>query len=116
MKILIVDDSRFIRLKIRQFIEQLGYNVAGEAKDGLEAVKMYKTLKPDVVLSDLEMPNLDGYGMLGQIKEFDNNAKIIMITSVVNTQAIQKLISLGAVEVVQKPVDLQKIDIILKKI
>lgn len=111
-KVLLVDDARASRVIVGKIVKKLGHDVVGEAVDGQEGFEMYKELQPDVVLSDIEMPVLDGYGCLQKIIEYDKNAKVVMITSVVNAQFIQKILSLGALDAVKKPINdakLQKI-------
>lgn len=102
-KVLIVDDSRVARMTLRKVIEEFGHEVIYEAKDGLEGVESYKKLKPDIVICDIEMPNLDGNDLLKQIKEFDNDANVAIVSSVTNKQTIQKLFILGAVDIIKKP-------------
>ena len=60
--ILIVDDAAFMRMMIKDILTKNGYNVVGEAENGLKAVEMYTELKPDLVLMDITMPELDGIG------------------------------------------------------
>ena len=76
--ILIVDDAAFMRMMIKDILTKNGYNVVGEAENGLKAVEKYNELKPDLVLMDITMPELDGIGALKKIKEADPNALIIM--------------------------------------
>jgi len=111
-KVLLVDDARASRMIVGKIIEQLGHEVIGQAENGELGFEAYKELKPDVVLSDIEMPVLDGYGMIEKIIEYDPDAAIAMVTSVVNAQIIQKILSVGAMDAVKKPVNeakLQKI-------
>ena len=83
--VLIVDDSKIARKLIRKVLLELELEVIGEAVDGLDAIEQYNHLKPDLVLSDLEMPKLDGLGMLRSIKKIDIDSKIIILTSNINT-------------------------------
>ena len=62
--ILIVDDAAFMRMMIKDILTKNGYNVVGEAENGLKAVEKYTELKPDLVLMDITMPELDGIGAL----------------------------------------------------
>ena len=111
-KVLLVDDSRSSRMIIEKVVKKLGHEVIGQAEDGEKGFEAYKELKPDLVLSDVEMPNLDGHGMVKRIIEFDPDASIAMVTSVVNAQFIKKIISEGALYAVKKPINEEK----LKKI
>jgi len=111
-KVLIVDDSKVARMFVGKIIKKLGHEIIGEAQNGQDGFEKYKELKPDIVFSDIEMPILDGYEGLEKIIDFDSNAKVIMITSVVNTQIIQKIMALGAKDSLKKPITEDK----LKKI
>ena len=104
-KILIVDDSRTSRKILRVILEEAGNEVIGEATNGQEAFEMYKELKPDVVTLDITMPVLDGVGALKLIKEFDDNAKIVMVTAAGQKGNVVEAIKLGAFEFVTKPFD-----------
>lgn len=115
-KILVVDDSATSRKIIKKVVEKLGHEVVAEAADGWEGLHKYQEIKPDLILSDIEMPKLDGYGMIEQLMKFDKNIKIAYITSVVNAQLIQKLFALGAFDVITKPVTDEKISELFKKI
>ena len=101
--VLVVDDSKFSRKNSIMLLEKMEYEIIGEAVDGLDGLQKYKELQPDLVISDLEMPNLDGVGMIKEIKSYDSKAKIIVISSIVNSQVIQEVIKLQA-SVVQKPI------------
>jgi len=78
-KVLIVDDASFMRISIRSMLEKDGFEVVGEAADGLEAISQYKTLQPDVVTMDITMPNMTGIEAVKGILEFDAKAKILMV-------------------------------------
>jgi two-component system chemotaxis response regulator CheY len=111
-RVLLVDDARASRMIIGKIVKKLGHTIVGEACDGQEGFDMYNELKPDVVLSDIEMPVCNGYKMVEKIISVDKNAKIVMITSVVNAQLIKKILSSGAIDAVKKPINevkLQKI-------
>ena len=109
MKILLVDDSKTSRIIVGKIVKNLGYEVVGEASNGEEGFEKYKELKPDLVLSDIEMPVLDGHGMVKKIIEYDSNAKVIMVTSVVNAAFIQKIKSDGAITAIKKPINEAKL-------
>jgi len=102
-KVLIVDDSKFSRSNNRKIIEALGYEVIAEAVDGIDGIKKFKEFNPDLILTDIEMPNLDGIGMIKDIRSYNKDVKIIVISSVVNSQIIQEVIKLNA-SVVKKPI------------
>ena len=102
-KVLLVDDSKVARMTLKKTIEEFGHEVICEAQDGLEGVKKYKELRPDLIICDIEMPNLDGNELLKQIKEFNSDANVAIVSSVTNTQVVQKLLAQGAIEVIKKP-------------
>ena len=79
-KVLIVDDSTFMRKRIKSKLTDLGYQIAGEARDGTEAVEKYSSLKPDLVTMDITMRGKDGISASKEILENDPEANIIMLT------------------------------------
>ncbi|ABP66438.1 response regulator receiver protein [Caldicellulosiruptor saccharolyticus DSM 8903] len=106
---LIVDDSPMWRKVIKRFIEEkLGGNIVGEAKDGIEAIVLYKKLKPDIVTMDIEMPNLDGIKALEEILNFDKDAKVIMISSKGEEDVVRKALLKGAQDFIRKDLKLEK--------
>ena len=115
-QVLIVDDSTTSREIIKKAVEKLGHTVIGEAKDGWEGLHKYQELKPDIILSDIEMPNLNGYDMLEQLLKLDKNIKVAYITSVVNAQMIKKLLALGAFHSITKPINSEKLKVIFNKL
>ncbi len=102
---LVADDSAFARKNISQVLEKLGGSVVGEASNGVEALALYGTLHPDLVLLDITMPQLDGVETLRQIIEQDKNARVIMVSSIGHKEMVWKAICLGAKSFVTKPYD-----------
>ena len=80
-KILIVDDSRTSRKMLREILEGMGHEIAGEATNGEEGYVMYKELNPDLVTLDITMPKMDGIEALMLIKKYNENAEAVMITA-----------------------------------
>lgn len=115
-KILIVDDTAFMRLLLRQIIEKNGYEVVGEAENGQIAVEKYKELKPDLVTMDITMPVMDGIESLEHIKAYDPDAKVIMCTAIDEQERMIKAIELGAMEYFIKPFDAERISTMMKLI
>lgn len=114
--ILIVDDSRLSRALNKSLLVDMGHNVIDEAVDGLDGYEKYKALKPDLILSDIEMPNLDGLGLVKKIRATDNDTQIIIISSMANARVIEHLSRLG-IAVVQKPItDERKLVAAIKKV
>ena len=79
--VLIVDDAEFMRVMLRDIIEDMDLNVVGEAGDGNEAIQLYSQLKPNLVLMDITMPVLDGTEALKSIMAQDPAATVVMITA-----------------------------------
>ncbi len=69
--ILICDDAAFMRMMIKDILSKNGYEIAGEAENGLKAVEKYREVKPDLVMMDITMPEMDGIQALKKIKEED---------------------------------------------
>ena len=75
-KVMICDDAAFMRMMIKDILTKNGYNVAGEAENGMKAVEKFKEVNPDLVLMDITMPEMDGIQALKEIKKLDGGAKI----------------------------------------
>ncbi len=101
--ILIVDDSGFARKILKDMLESEGYNIVGEAGDGLEAIEMAKEKKPDFIFMDVAMPKLDGMGALPRIMEMNLNSKVIMSTAMGQKSIIVEAMKIGAIDYVIKP-------------
>ncbi len=101
--VLLVDDLLFMRTAMRDIIESAGMTVAGEAADGLQAVKMYTEKKPDAVLMDITMPVMDGIESLARIIKYDSSAKVIMCSALGQNKYIIRSIQLGARDFIVKP-------------
>ncbi|HOJ64198.1 MAG TPA: response regulator [Spirochaetota bacterium] len=114
-RVLIVDDLAFIKLIIRDTLEKTGFEVVGEASNGIEAVEMYKRLKPDIVLMDITMPRMDGIQALQEIMKFDPNAKVIMCSALGQQKLIIQSIQLGAKDFIVKPFKPERIVGAIKK-
>lgn len=103
--VVIVDDSGMSRNMLRNILETNGYTVVAEASDGLEGVLAYKQHSPDVITLDITMPNLDGVEALRQIKDYDADAKAIMITAAGQQNKVIESLKLGAEVFITKPFD-----------
>ena len=103
--ILIADDAEFMRDMLRQIIEDMDWTVVGEAGDGREAITLYQKTKPDLVLLDITMPNLDGTQALKTILEEDPHARIVMITALGQKDQVLDAIKAGARDFIIKPFD-----------
>lgn len=102
-RILIVDDSSFMRGSLKFIAEQAGHEVVGMANDGAEGLKLYKELKPDLVTLDILMKGVDGISGLKAIKGEDPKAKVIMITAIGQEEKQDEARKLGASGYIRKP-------------
>jgi len=108
-RILIVDDTLFMRTLLKNILFSGGHAIVGEAGDGDEAIEKYKELKPDLVTMDVVMPKMNGIEALKAIKAFDPNAKVIMCTAVGQEQMVKLAIKSGARGYVVKPFQAPKV-------
>jgi two-component system, chemotaxis family, chemotaxis protein CheY len=108
-RILIVDDTLFMRTLLKNILFSGGHAIVGEAGDGDEAIEKYKELKPDLVTMDVVMPKMNGIEALKAIKALDPNAKIIMCTAVGQEQMVKLAIKSGARGYVVKPFQAPKV-------
>ena len=102
-RILIVDDAMVMRIAIKRMLEKNGFEVVGEAEDGVTAVKKYMELKPDIVTMDITMPVMSGLEALKAIKEYDTKANIVMVSAMGQEGVVRDAIILGAKSFIVKP-------------
>ena len=108
-RVLIVDDAVVMRMMIKGILSKNGFEVGGEAQNGVEAVEKYKQLQPDLVTMDMVMPEMDGITAVKQIVASDPNAKIIMCTSMGQQALVVEAIQAGAKSFITKPFQPPKI-------
>lgn len=108
-RILVVDDSAFMRMMLKDIIGKSGHEVAGEGEDGSEAVKKYIELRPDLVAMDIVMPNVTGIEAVRQIKESDPNASIVMISALGQEAMVREALEAGAKDFIVKPFQKDKV-------
>ena len=114
-KILLCDDSVLARKQLMDAVKEVSEGaVFIEGKNGSEAVELYKSEKPDLVFMDIVMPEKDGNTALSEIKEFDNEAVIIIVSSVGTQDQLKKAIQLGAKDFIQKPFEKSQIQEIIE--
>lgn len=102
-RFLIVDDSVFARKNMAMVIEMVGGVVAGEATTGKEGIEQYFKLKPDMVIMDVSMPEMEGLEALAKIREKDKDARVIIVSSLSYQELVKKALSLGAKHFIAKP-------------
>lgn len=104
LRFLVVDDSVFARKNIAKMVEQFGGQIAGEAGDGLTAITEYDRVKPDLVLMDITMPQMEGIEAAERIVRQHPEARIVMVSSVGYQENVVAALQKGARHFVQKPV------------
>ena len=107
--ILVVDDSKLIRLQLKNMIEDIGHNVIAEAEDGDIAYEMYKEHNPDIVTMDINMPKLSGLGAVEKIINDFPDAMIIMISSIEDRSITYECIGKGAMDFINKPIHIEEL-------
>ena len=114
--ILIVDDAAFMRMMIKDILTKNGYNIAAEAENGKIAVDKYNEVKPDLVLMDITMPEMDGIQALKAIKGNDPNAHIIMCSAMGQQAMVIEAIQSGAKDFIVKPFQADRVLEAVKKV
>ena len=103
--IMVVDDSPFASKQIKDIVEDNGYEVIGYAKDGEEAIELYKELKPDIVILDIIMPGLNGLETAEILKKQDPAVKILMLSSLCDAGTMEEVKSIGVKHLIPKPLE-----------
>ena len=103
--IMVVDDSPFASKQIKDIVEDNGYEVIGYAKDGEEAIELYKELKPDIVILDITMPGLNGLETAEILKKQDPAVKILMLSSLCDAGTMEEVKSIGVKHLIPKPLE-----------
>ena len=114
--ILVCDDAAFMRMMIKDILTKNGYNVVAEAENGLKAVEKFNEAKPDLVLMDITMPEMDGIQALKKIKEIDSNAAIIMCSAMGQQAMVIEAIQSGAKDFIVKPFQAERVLEAVKKV
>lgn len=114
-KIMVVDDAAFMRVRCARLLVDNGYEVI-EADTGSQAVEKYKVGKPDAVLLDITMPDMDGLTALKRIKEFDPHARIAMMTTMGQQNIVTAALKGGAIDYIVKPFEPTRVLAAVKKL
>ncbi|MGB0671261.1 MAG: response regulator [Rhodospirillales bacterium] len=99
---IVIDDMKAMRNLNKVLLKTIGVEVLGEAENGAEAVELYKSTSPDVVLLDVEMPVMDGFQALNAIRKHDKAANIVMVTTLSNWSVTEACMMAGAIGYIQK--------------
>jgi len=102
-RILVADDSTFMRMIIKRILEKNGFEVVAEAENGIEAVEKYIKFKPDIITLDITMPQTNGIEALKAIKKYDPQAKIVMVSAIGQEVFIDEAMKIGAQSYIVKP-------------
>ena len=115
-RILITDDTAFMRMTLRNVLAKNGYEIVGEAEDGLQAVEKYAEMKPDLVTMDITMPNMDGITAIKKIMESDPSAKIVVVSAMGQKALVIEALNSGAKDFIVKPFQPDRIVEALQKV
>ena len=115
-KVMICDDAAFMRMMIKDILTKNGYEIAAEAENGAIAVEKYPEAKPDLVLMDITMPDMDGIQALKKIKEIDANANVIMCSAMGQQAMVIESIQAGAKDFIVKPFQAERVIEAVKKV
>ena len=113
-KIMVVDDAAFMRMRCTKLLTDNGYQVA-EAANGVEAVAKYREFRPDGVLMDITMPDMDGIAALKELIALDPAARVAMVTAMGQQSMVIEALKLGAKDFVVKPFDADRVLSAVKK-
>jgi len=108
-RILVCDDSAFMRMMLKKILNEHGHNVVAEAGDGAQAVQMFRRFRPDVVTMDITMPIMDGIQAVKLIRAEDPVARIVMVSAIGQRQFLAESIAAGASAFLVKPFDPRKV-------
>jgi two-component system, chemotaxis family, chemotaxis protein CheY len=113
--ILVVDDAAFMRVRAAKVLEDAGHEVA-QAENGLEAVRKYVESRPDAVLMDITMPEMDGLAALKEIRKLDPTARVAMVTAMGQQAIVMEALKSGAKDFVLKPFQPDRVLAALQKL
>lgn len=114
--VLICDDAAFMRMMIKDILTKNGYNVVGEAENGVKGIEKYNELHPDLVLMDITMPELGGIEALKGIKQADPSALVIMCSAMGQQAMVIESIQAGAKDFIVKPFQADRVLEAVKKV
>jgi len=114
-RIMVVDDAAFMRMMVKDILVKNGYEVCGEAENGIKAAALYGELKPDLVIMDITMPEMNGIDALKAIRAEDPKANVIMCSAMGQQAMVVEAIQAGAKDFIVKPFQADRIAEAVKK-
>jgi len=114
--VMLVDDAAFMRMMLKDILVKNGYDVIGEAANGLQAIEKYNELKPDLTILDITMPEMDGIQAAKGIRQADGNASIIMCSAMGQQAMVVDAIQAGARDFIVKPFQADRVIDAVKKV
>lgn len=114
-RLLIVDDAMFMRMMIRDVAVEAGWEIAGEAANGEEALVLYESTRPDLVTLDLVMPKMGGLETLKEILRMDPKARVVIVSALDQKATLVETIREGAIDFIVKPFERERILGVLAK-
>ncbi len=114
--VLIADDEKVIREGLRDLVDWAALNikVIGEADDGEKAYQLIQELSPDIIVTDIVMPHLNGLDMVSRLRDNGNTAEIILISAYQDVQYFKRAFKINAVDYILKPIDMKEFDEVLR--
>ena len=113
-KILLIDDEVGALESLASWFEELGYNTH-KASTGLEGLRIAKKINPDVVVTDIKMPDISGMEVLAQLKEYDEMIQVIMVTAFDDMETTIQAMQMGAYDYLAKPLDVKRLEMTVKR-
>ena len=115
-RVLVVDDAAFMRMMLKDILTKNGFEIVGEAENGVVGVATYQKLKPDVVTMDITMPEMNGIDAVKAIKTLDASAKIVMVSAMGQQSMVIEAIQAGASDFIVKPFQPERVVDALTKV
>ncbi|MDH3999434.1 MAG: response regulator [Desulfuromonadales bacterium] len=109
LRVMIVDDALFMRNMLKDIFERAGYEIAAEAENGEEALRLYRELKPDLVTMDIVMPKMSGIEALRGITREEPNACVVMVSALGQDALVLEAVEAGARDFIVKPFKEEKV-------
>jgi two-component system, chemotaxis family, chemotaxis protein CheY len=116
LKVLVVDDASFMRTMLSDILKAEGFEIIGEAENGVDAVELYRELRPDVTTMDIVMPLKSGIDAVKEIIALDKDAKIVMCSALGQESLVTEAINAGAKDYIIKPFDPENVSAMVKKV